>query len=132
MRKTAITSGLLAILTLAITAWAQEGHPLSGTWHGEWGASARKTPVVLYMQWETRMLTGMINPGPNAIHLKIATLNPEGWQIHLEAETKDAQGDKVPIVVDGKLGEDLGSYNRSITGTWMQGTAKGPFKLTRD
>jgi hypothetical protein len=34
-------------------------------------------------------------------------------------------------VADGKIG-DLGSYNRTITGTWTQGTAKGEFKVKRD
>jgi hypothetical protein len=33
--------------------------------------------------------------------------------------------------VDGKL-DNLGSYNRTLTGTWMQGPVKGDFKVTRD
>ena len=37
----------------------------------------------------------------------------------------------VPIVVDAKL-ENLGSFNRVMTGTWTQGGVKGDFKLTRN
>jgi hypothetical protein len=37
----------------------------------------------------------------------------------------------VHIEADGKI-DNLGSYNRSISGTWTQGTAKGEFKVTRD
>jgi len=47
--------------------------------------------------------------------------------VHIEADTKDGQH----VSADGKLG-DLGSYNRTITGTWAQGKAKGDFKLKRD
>ena len=38
---------------------------------------------------------------------------------------------KERISAEGKL-EDIGSYHRTIKGTWTQGTAKGDFKLTRD
>jgi hypothetical protein len=34
-------------------------------------------------------------------------------------------------VIDGKI-ENLGSYNRSITGTWTENSVKGDFKVTRD
>jgi hypothetical protein len=47
------------------------------------------------------------------------------WTVHIEANGKDR------IVADGKL-EDLGSYHRTIKGTWAQGTAKGDFKIARD
>jgi hypothetical protein len=32
---------------------------------------------------------------------------------------------------EGKL-EDLGSYHRTLKGTWQMGAAKGDFHLTRD
>ncbi len=35
------------------------------------------------------------------------------------------------IVMDGKL-ENIGSYHRTITGTWMEGDKKGDFTITRD
>jgi hypothetical protein len=47
------------------------------------------------------------------------------WTVRIEANGKDR------ITAEGKL-EDLGSYHRTIKGTWTQGTAKGDFKLTRD
>jgi hypothetical protein len=33
-------------------------------------------------------------------------------------------------VADGKI-ENIGLYNRSISGTWVSGPTKGTFKLTR-
>ena len=34
-------------------------------------------------------------------------------------------------VIDGKLA-NLGSYNRTLSGTWSDGATNGDFKLTRD
>jgi hypothetical protein len=51
--------------------------------------------------------------------------------VHLEGEGKDQAGNPVKISADGKM-DNIGSYNRTITGTWTQGAAKGDFKLTRD
>jgi hypothetical protein len=63
--------------------------------------------------------------------LKVATLDASKWTVHFEADMKDAAGKPMPTVFDGKL-ENVGSYNRNITGTWTSGAQKGDFKLTRD
>ncbi len=83
------------------------------------------------MKWDSKNIVGTINPGPNAIPLKIAMLDPDHWTVHFEADGKDSSGNPAHIVIDGKL-DNIGSYNRTITGTWTQGPAKGDFKLTRD
>jgi len=67
----------------------------------------------------------------NAVPLKVATVSGDKWNVHLEADMKDAKGATVPVVVDGTI-DDIGSYNRTLSGTWMQGTTKGTFKLRRD
>jgi len=116
---------ILASLAIAI---AQEGHPLTGSWHGSVSSGGNKpTPVLFYMKWDSKNVVGTINPGPNAMPLKVATLDASNWTVHFEADTKDNKH----IVVDGKL-ENIGSYNRTIAGTWMQGDTKSDFKLTRD
>jgi hypothetical protein len=131
MRRLAFISiGFLAFFTIA--AWAQEGHPLSGTWHGDWGPnSTTRNHLVMNMRWEDKAIVGSINPGPRAIPLTVTTLDPEKWTVHFEGTGKDQAGNPVHVVADGKI-ENLGSYNRTITGTWMQGNVKGDFKLTRD
>ena len=53
------------------------------------------------------------------------------WSVRIAADLKDSSGKPVHVVADGKL-EDLGSYHRTISGTWRQGTATGNFKLTRE
>jgi hypothetical protein len=58
-------------------------------------------------------------------------LDPSNWAVHFEADSKDSSGKPVHYVVDGKI-EDLGSVHRSIVGTWMAGTTRNNFKVTRD
>jgi hypothetical protein len=101
---------------------AQEGHPLVGTWRGTVvnGPNATKE-VVVYMEWDGKALSGMINPGPDSVKFTKAELVPEGWKMHLEA-----QG----VVVDGTINQ-ITSLRRTITGTWTQGGQKGTFTLQR-
>jgi hypothetical protein len=123
---------VLAAAFTAMAALAQEGHPLTGSWHGDWGAAgAKRTPVFIFMKWDSKNITGSINPGAKAAPFKLATLDPANWTVHIEADGKDPAGAPVHIVLDGKL-ENIGSYHRTITGTWMQGSVKGDFKITRD
>ena len=132
MWRIAVLAAAFLGLLLTGSAGAQEGHPLTGSWHGSWGPSAtERNPVLLYMKWEAPNIVGTINPGPNGIPLKVASLDPGKWTVHFEADGKDKSGNPVHIVIDGKI-DNLGSYNRTIAGTWTQGSVKGDFKVTRD
>jgi hypothetical protein len=116
---------------MAATASAQFGHPLKGTWTGDWGPNKdTRTHVVLELNWDGKAITGAINPGANGVALKIATLDAPNWHVHFEADGKDAAGNAVHYVIDGKM-ENIGAYQRFITGTWTQGSVKGDFKVTR-
>ncbi len=133
MRRTCVlATGLLCLIFGTVLAIAQEGHPLTGSWHGSWGPNAtERHPVLLYMKWNSKEIEGTINPGPNGIPMKVATLDPDNWTVHFEGDGKNKSGTPVHIVIDGKI-ENLGSYNRSITGTWTENSVKGDFKVTRD
>ena len=76
-------------------------------------------------------ITGTINPGPNAVPIAAATLDPATWSVRIEAEGEDANGDAVVYVIDGEL-QNIGSYNRVLTGTWTQGDETGNFMLMRN
>jgi hypothetical protein len=122
---------LLACLAVAATASAQFGHPLKGTWLGDWGASKdNRTHIVLEIQWDGKTLDGTVNPGANGVKLQKMTVDPETWAVHFEGDGKDKTGAAVHYVIDGKL-ENLGAYQRFITGTWTEGSKKGAFKVTR-
>jgi hypothetical protein len=123
----------LAVLTPLL---AQEGHPLVGTWHGDWGPTAtHRNDVTLVLDWDGKNITGLINPGPESIKLSKAALepssDPKGWMVHFEADAKDHDGKPVHFLIDGKI-ENLTSIRRSIVGTWSHGNVKGDFKVTRD
>jgi hypothetical protein len=126
----------ILVCVLACSAWivpalAQEGHPLKGSWLGEWGPNARdRNQVLVVMDYDGKNITGMINPGTDNIAIQKATLNPEGWTVRLEADFKDRTGKAIHYVIDGKI-ENLGLYNRSISGTWSHPGGKGDFKITR-
>jgi hypothetical protein len=124
----------IAFLSLAGAAsvFAQEGHPLVGSWHGDRGPNAKtRTDVTLIMDWDGTQLTGLVNPGFEHMALQNAKLNPKDWTVHFEVESKDAAGKAVRCMVDGKI-DKLGSDTRTLTGTWTCGTLKQNFTLTRD
>ena len=127
------TTGILLFFCLIVSASvAQEGFPLDGTWHGEWGSSgSERTPVVLVMNWDGTSIKGMINPGPDAVLFSEAYLDPSDWTVHIEASSKDELGEPISIIIEGQL-DNIGSYNRTIEGTWYQGLVAGRFLLTRD
>jgi hypothetical protein len=141
-------AGLVFVsLVIAIPALAQFGHPLKGTWSGEWRENAStEHRILLEFNWEGKYgvnadggtLSGTLNPGPNAAPMKNLKLTPPSggvanadapWELHFEADMKDESGSTVKVVVDGFM-ENIGAYKRFITGTFQQGNKKGPFKVT--
>ena len=121
----------LACLVGASSAVAQEGHPLKGSWLGAWTGNKNHSPdIVVVLNWDGKAITGMINPGTDNIPIKNATLNPEGWVVHLEADAKDKSGTVLNYVMDGKI-QNLPLNNRFITGTWKNQKESGAFRIGR-
>ena len=111
---------------------AQQGHPLTGTWTGDWGTTpTQRTAITLVMNWDGKNVGGIINPGPDSTPIASVFVDYATWTVRIEADAKDASGKAVHISAEGKL-DDLGSYHRTLKGTWQQGTARGDFRLTRD
>ena len=107
-------------LLCATPLFAQEGHPLTGTWTGDVG----QKHVTLALEWDGKTVTGTINPGPNASKITGSRIDAAMWSVHLEADGGSH------VVVDGGL-SNLGSATRVLTGTWTEGAAKTPVRLTR-
>jgi hypothetical protein len=130
MRKSAVVAVLTALVAIG-SAVAQEGHPLVGSWHGDRGTTAKdRTDVTVLMDWDGTTISGTVNPGFDAMRLQNAKLNPKDWTVHFEVDSKEG-GATVRCNVDGKL-DRLGSDQRTLTGTWVCGSVKQDFKLTRD
>src|SRR5215510_7533727 len=124
---------LLIALAIAIPLLAQEGYPLTGSWSGDWGTSAKEADrhqTTLVLNWDGKMVTGIVDPGPDSAKIRVATLDTSNnkWTVHMEYDLKDKTGKVVPFVVDGKLQNPASRKNRTIVGTFTQGTTKGDFK----
>src|SRR4029079_8856248 len=118
---------LLAMICrpLLSAAFAQEGHPLAGTWRGTWGPGpADRHNVTLVLEWDGKAITGMIDPGPHAIRFEKVTLEPSKWSVRFEAAPKNAS----PILIEATI-QDVTNRRRSLVGTWAQGSVKGDLKI---
>ena len=124
---------LHAVLLVAyISLGAQEGHPLVGSWHGDRGTGPNnRIDVTLIMDWDGTQITGVVNPGFESMKLQNAKLTPKDWSVHFELDSRDATGKAMRCIVDGKI-DRLGSDQRTLAGTWVCGSVKQDFKLTRD
>src|SRR5215470_1056881 len=119
---------IAACFAMAASAVAQEGHPLTGTWSGDWGPTvSQRNHLTLVMTWDGKNVSGVLNPGDNAVQIPSIGLDVTNWTIRIEADAKDQAGKAVHVVAEGKL-DDIGSYHRKLTGTWTQGTTKGDFR----
>jgi len=131
MNRLITTAAAVLMLGLLGAVSAQEGHPLKGSWLGEWaGNSVHGDNILLILDWDGKAITGMINPGTDNIPLGKASLEPEGWVVKLEAEGKDKDGSAVRYVIEGTL-ENLELPNRSINGTWSSNKGRGTFTASR-
>lgn len=122
---------VLALVLLAVSAGAQEGFPLKGSWLGTWeGNAVHGEDVLVVLDWDGQQISGVINPGTDDMAISNATLTPEGWVVHFEADGKDRDGNPVHYVVDGAI-ENLSFHNRSVKGTWRSQAGKGTFTMSR-
>ena len=132
---------IFVVFAMAAPAFAQMGYPLKGSWSGDWWLKkGEENHVLLDFDWDGKTLKGMLNPGTDNVVLQKLTLEPPGggvakamdpWLLHFEADVKDASGKMVHHTVDGKL-QNIGAYNKFVTGTWTVGNQKGEFKVVRN
>ena len=122
---------LLAALVFAQMAWAQEGHPLVGSWHGSWTVNGKEHDATFVLKWDGKTISGLINPGLDGFKVENATLEPKTWTLHMEGTAKDESGKPVKVQIDTKI-EHVTNVQRTMTGTWTQGGVKAPLKMKRD
>jgi hypothetical protein len=116
---------------LAASIYAQEGHPLKGSWIGVWEANKDAgDDIIMVLNWDGKAVSGIINPGTDNMKVSNATLDPNGWKVHIETDGKSKQGAALHYVIDGTL-KDLELPTRFITGTWQSQSGKGKFEVRR-
>ena len=122
---------VLFALALAVPITAQEGHPLKGSWIGVWESNTQHgNDVLLVLNWDGKVVSGIINPGTDNIKVDRATLDPSGWKVHIEADAKNKQGAAIRYVIDGAI-QNLEQANRAIVGTWQSQSGRGKFEIRR-
>lgn len=123
-----LSRSCLLFLLFSPLSFAQEGYPLDGTWRGEWGQpGGEQTMAVIVMDWDGENINGRINPGRNMVFFEDASLDPENWTVRFNAMSKTGEA----IAFEGTL-ENIGSYNRTITGTWTIAGVENQLTLTRE
>jgi len=84
------------------------------------------------MEWKNKAIVGVMNPGLDDEAPASAVLDSSNWTLHIEADSrKKSGGAPVKVVFDGKL-ENIGSHNRTLTGTMSRDNLTGHLKLTRE
>jgi len=148
---------LAFVLTLGVSAVAQEGSPMTGTWYGDFGTTpAKRNDLTVLLKWDGANTTGTVNPGPSAVPIKTARLDvklgnpgqrgtqaqdgkpavaavaptPPTFTVHFEFDAKNKTGGTDHFVFDGRL-ENPVAGNRTIVGTWTCGSQRGDFRLRR-
>ena len=123
---------VLMLACLAATPlWAQLGHPAKGAWSGYWGpGESEQRRVLLLLDWTDNVITGVINPGRNAVEIDHADLDHSTWTLTIEADMPREDGTLGRYVATGKL-DNLGSWtSRRYSGTYTHGDETGTFLVT--
>ena len=127
-----------AAVLIAVRAGAQEGHPLAGTWYGDYTTGKQATDITVIMKWDGKSIAGLINPGPNSKPLTTAVMEitpgkpaPQGQQ----STSGIPPVFKARFEVDGMTFEGTlknpVAGNRQLTGTWKRGNQSGTFHIRR-
>lgn len=106
---------------------AQEGHPMAGTWQGEWGNGNFLT---LIMTWDGKAVVGTTNPGPTATDIGSVVVDSGNWTVTITTDLKDDAGKVTKFTLSGKL-ENIGSPLRKLQGSWKNGSDSGTMVLER-
>jgi hypothetical protein len=128
----------IVVSTGTVTVAAQEGHPLAGTWYGDYTSGNQKTDLAVIMKWDGKSVSGLINPGPNSKPLTSVVLDitpgkpaPQGQQSTTGIPpTFNVRFEVDGMTFEGTLRNPVGG-NRQLVGTWKRGAQGGPFQIRR-
>jgi hypothetical protein len=157
MKSVRLLFFLAALSLLSVSLAAQEGHPLTGTWYGDFGmTAAKRNDLTVILKWDGSAVSGLVNPGPGSAPVKTARLDvklgtpgtrgtaargatpaqpavaptPSTFLVHFEVDSKNKAGGMDHFVFEGKI-ENPVAGNRTMVGTWTCGDTKGDFRLRR-
>ena len=128
----------VAISAGSVTISAQEGHPLVGTWYGDYSTGSQRTDLTVVMKWDGKSVSGLINPGPNSKPLTSVVLDitpgkpaPQGQQSTTGIPpTFKVRFDVDGMTFEGTIRNPVGG-NRQLVGTWKRAAQSGAFQIRR-
>lgn len=137
--RTCLCLVVVAVAALIASAGsAQEGHPLDGTWYGDYTTGRQVTDITVIMKWDGKSITGLLNPGPNskpltAVVMDITPGKPapqgQGSTTGIPPVFK-ARFDVDGMTFEGTIKNPVAG-NRQLTGTWRRGNQSGTFQIRR-
>ena len=142
MRITHLRSRLCLVVAAAVLiaagVSAQEGHPLAGTWYGDYTTGKQPTDITVIMKGDGKSVSGLINPGPNSKPLTSVVMDITPGKAAGQGQESTAGVPpvfKVRFEVDGMTFEGTiknpVAGNRELIGTWKRGTQTGTFHIRR-
>ncbi|MDC1528570.1 hypothetical protein N8600_05895 [Gammaproteobacteria bacterium] len=115
-------SVIIGVFFLSAAALAQEGHPLKGSWIGEWsGNTTHGDFVLIVMDWNGEEVTGMINPGTDNMEIESVELDTSDWSVVISADG---------YTIDATI-ENLELPSRALSGSWRSSNGRGDFEIVR-
>lgn len=138
---------LVAALALAMPGAAQEGHPLTGTWYGQFTEGTDPHDLTILLDWDGARITGVVHPGPDQIPIQSAVMDitpgvpaaegerstegtPPEFHVRFEVNAPSTAGGTDNFVFEGMIFNPVAG-NRRIVGTWTCGDERGSFQLRR-
>jgi hypothetical protein len=111
-----------ALSLLATVLYAQEGHPLTGSWSGERMVDGQPSRVLLVMELQKdQKITGYVLENGKRSAVQDVKLNTNDWSVSFALD----QGYRA----EGTIGELGSQTQRTITGTWTDGSKSGAFHV---
>ena len=136
LRTSFLLFAAFAALTLPVSVSAQEGHPLAGTWYGDYTAAGQKRDLTVIMKWEGTTASGQVNPGPNAKKLTSVTMAITPGKPNEKESTEGippifhVRFEFDGMVFEGDIQNPVAG-NRRISGKWTRGSETGTFQIRR-
>lgn len=118
---------LLLSVSFSSSSFAQEGHPIKGTWRGEINMGGDSRALVMILGYDGDNITGMINPGRSSYRFSSAELDAPNWVLSANATNRDG----VDVSFSATL-KDIGARNRSLEGSWTEDGRSYPFHVSRE
>lgn len=121
---------LVLVAAGALSALAQHGHPLQGSWSGDWQGSGGQTArlLILIDFNADQVISGNIIEGGVRVPITTGVLDPEGWKVQLGGSGADRAGNQLALSIEGSI-ENIGSpTQRAIVGTMNRNGVTGSFR----